>query len=719
MGILRFAGRGSLPVIRQTEAAECGLACLAMIASFHGHRIDLNTLRRRFPISLNGVTLRALMQVAGHMHLVGRPLRYEMEHLGRLPAIVHWDMTHFVVLKSVNKKGIVVHDPALGLRTYGFTEADKHLTGVALELTPTEAFLAKDDRARLPLSVFWSQLRGSGHALVQILVLSIALQLLALAAPFYMQLTLDEVIARGDVDLLLVLAIGFGLLMLIRAGATAARASILLIVQNVIHFQLGARLFRHLSRLPIAFFEKRHVGDVISRFSSLQPIRDLLAEGMVTAILDGCMALAALALMFLYSIQLALIVAASISIYAVVRLALYSLLWRRTEATLQAQAQEQSTFIENLQTIQSTKLFNREDDREADWLNRYAEVVGANVRLGRTKIAFSATKDLVFGIETIVLVYMAAQLALENVLTVGMIFAFMSYKQYFGERSAQLIERALEFRMLGLHLERLSDIALTPIERGHDIPLSYPRQIKGQIELRNVFFRYAETEPFVLEDVSLTIRPGEFVTVMGPSGGGKTTLIKLMLGLFDPTSGEVLIDGVPLSVVGPRAYREQVGAIMQEDQLLSGSIADNICFYDPTFDQSRMIACAQLAAVHDEIMSMPMTYNTLVGQMGSSLSSGQKQRVLLARALYRNPRMLFMDEGTAHLDLKNEQHVNESLRRLRMTRISVAHRPDMAAGADRFIYVSRRVRSEDAASSLVDGMVSPGTVPSNQIVVAD
>jgi ATP-binding cassette subfamily B protein RaxB len=550
----------------------------------------------------------------------------------------------------------------------------------------------------LPFSVFWSQLRGSGHALVQIFILSVALQLLALAAPFYMQLTLDEVIARGDVDLLVVLAIGFGLLMLIRTAATAVRSLILNIVQNVMHFQLGARLFRHLCRLPMAFFEKRHVGDVISRFSSLQPIRDLLAEGMITGILDGCMAIAALGLMFVYSVQLALVVTVSVALYALVRLALYRLLWRRTEETLQTRAQEQSLFIENLQSIQSTKLFNREDDREANWLNRYADVVSSNVQLGRTKVAFATVKDLIFGVETIVTVYLAAGLALDNVLTVGMIFAFMSYKQYFGERSAQLIERALEFRILGLHLERLSDIALTPVERGHDIPLSYTREIRGKVELRNVFFRYAETEPFVLQDVNLTIEPGEFVTIMGPSGGGKTTMVKIMLGLFEPTSGEVLIDGIPLSVMGVRAYREQVGAVMQEDQLLSGSIADNICFFDPSFDEGRMIACAQLAAVHDEIMTMPMTYNTLVGQMGNSLSSGQKQRVLLARALYRQPRLLFMDEGTAHLDLNNERCVNESLRRLRITRISVAHRPDMAAGADRFVYVSREVRSERAAS---------------------
>jgi ATP-binding cassette subfamily B protein RaxB len=270
-----------------------------------------------------------------------------------------------------------------------------------------------------------------------------------------------------------------------------------------------------------------------------------------------------------------------------------------------------------------------------------------------------------------------------------MIFAFMSYKQHFTEKAVQLVEKALDFRVLELHLERLADIALTPLERGHDQLLVYTRQLRGQIELRNASFRYAETEPFVLQDISFIIEPGEFVTIMGPSGGGKTTLIKIMLGLLEPTSGEVLIDGIPLSTMGPRAFREQVGAVMQEDQLLSGSIADNICFFDPSFDQERMIQCARLAGIHDEIMTMPMTYNSLIGDMGSSLSGGQKQRVLLARALYRQPRILFLDEGTAHLDVENEKYINNSLKGLQITRISVAHRPEISSGADRILWIAR------------------------------
>lgn len=709
---MSFFRSNRLPIVRQTEAAECGLACVAMIASFHGHRIDLGTLRRRHPVSLSGITLRGLIQVAAHLKLMARAVRFELNQIGslKLPAILHWDMNHFAVLKSVSRKEIVIHDPAQGSRTMPISEASKHITGVALELTVAPEFQRIDERARLPLSVFWSNLVGSGHALVQVLLLSVVLQILILAAPFYMQITIDEVIARGDADLLIVLALGFALLAAIRVGATTIRSLVLLIVQNVLTFQIGARFFHHLIRLPTSYFEKRHIGDILSRFSSLQPIRTLLAEGLLTALIDGAMAAFTLAMIVLYSPSLAVIVIAAVVLYALVRLSLYRVLWDRTDETIRASAQENSTFIETVRAIQCLKLFNREADREGFWLNRYADVANSNVRLGRAKITFSTINDGLFSLEMIIIVYLAARLALVNQITVGMIFAFMAYRQLFIDRCVAVIEKALDFRLLGLHLERLSDIALTPIEAGHDVPLSYSSPLRGKIELRNVCFRYGPTEPLVLDNINITIEPGEFVVIMGPSGGGKTTLIKIMLGLLDPTSGEVLIDGQPLAVLGVRRYREQIAAVMQEDQLLSGSIADNIAFFDASADHDKIVRCAQLAGIHAEIMAMPMTYNSLVGDMGSALSGGQKQRVLLARALYRDPRMIFLDEGTAHLDVENERLISESLRELQITRISVAHRPELARSARRILRVARTVieSSEQALGRDSDGAMLAG-----------
>jgi len=526
-------------------------------------------------------------------------------------------------------------------------------------------------------------MRGISHALFQVFVLSVVLELFVIASPFYLQLVLDEVIARGDANLLVVLASGFGLLTALMVATTTIRSFILLILQNTLHLQMGTRLFRHLIRLPISYFEKRHIGDVLSRFTSIAPIQNILAEGLIVALIDGIMAAATLAMMFVYSKLLAAVVLLAFSLYVLLRLALYRMLRDRSLNAIHAKAKEDSTFIESVRAIQSIKIFNREHERESQWVNRYADVVSTNVRLGRARVTFKTLNDLLFGLDNVLVIYLAARLALDNVLTVGMIFAFMAYKLQFVEKSVQLVERGIDLRLLDLHLERLSDIALSPLERGQERPLGYVRPIQGKIELRNLSFRYAPTEPSVIENLSVIVEARQAVTIVGPSGCGKTTLMKIMLGLLEPTSGEVLIDGVPLSGLGIKAYREQIGAVMQEDELLSGSIADNICFFDSGFDQRRMFECAQIAGIHHDIMAMPMSYNSLVGDMGSSLSSGQKQRVLLARALYRQPKILFIDEGTAHVDVEMEKQIYDALRPLDLTLICIAHRPGLLAYADK------------------------------------
>jgi ATP-binding cassette, subfamily B, bacterial CvaB/MchF/RaxB len=427
-----------------------------------------------------------------------------------------------------------------------------------------------------------------------------------------------------------------------------------------------------------------------------------MAEGLVTAVIDGVMAIATLVLLFIYSPLLAWAVLAALMLYLILRLAMFRMLRRRTEVAIQTKAQEHSTFIETMRAIQSLKLFNRESERESQWLNRHAEFVNALLRLGRAKITFKTANDAIFGIENILIIYLAALLALNGSLTVGMIFAFMSYKRHFLDSTVQLVERLIEFLLLGLHLERLSDIALNAVEKGHDRPLASIRPITGRIELQGLGFRYSESDPFIFRNIDLTVEPGQFVTIVGRSGSGKTTLLKVMIGLLEPSEGEILIDGTPLSRLGARSWREKVGAVMQDDQLLSGSVAENITFFEPVIDEERMLECARIACIHDEIAAMPMGYNSLIGDMGSSLSGGQKQRVLLARALYREPKVLFLDEGTAHLDIDTERRINQCLRGLDLTRISVAHRPEMISGADRLIRIDSNAVKEierDGAST--------------------
>jgi ATP-binding cassette subfamily B protein RaxB len=680
-----FARSGHLPEIHQAAATECGLACLAMIASYYGRQSDLNILRREYPVSLKGATLRMVMDTAARLGLAGRPLRLEIGHLRglRTPAILHWDMNHFVVLRHVGRSGLTIHDPAFGVRRYSFAEVSKHFTGIALELTPDAMFRPQRAIPKLSLFDFFGHVSGLAPALVQTLVLSVVLQLYVLATPFYMQIVVDNAIAKNDHDLLLVLALGFALFLLINTGATLIRARLLLFAQRTMAFQMGTGLFRHLLRLPMAYFEKRHVGDLVSRFASTEPVRTLLAEGLVTALIDGIMALLTAAMMFLYRPALALVVVAALALYIALRIAFYHLLRRRTLELIEAKSRESTTFIETMRAVQSIKIFTRETERSAVWMNRYAEVVRAEASTGFLKQAFHAANDAIFGLENVLIIYFGAQAALAGDMTVGMLFAFISYKHQFVDKAARLVERAIEYRMLDLHLERLSDIAGAEPEQGHSRPIAYQQPIEGNIEIRDLCFRYAVGELFVLRNVNLSIRAGEYVAITGPSGCGKTTLLKVMLGLLEPTSGEILIDGVPLRILGHEAFRKSIGVVMQDDQLLSGSIADNICFFDESFELDHMVHCAELAGIHEEICHMPMAYNSLIGDMGTSLSGGQKQRVLLARALYRRPRLLFMDEGTSHLDIATERQVTAAVKALGLSRVIIAHRPETIASAPR------------------------------------
>lgn len=694
LALLNFSGRRRLPVMRQTEGAECGLACLAMIAGYHGFEVDLSTLRRRFPVSLKGATLRSLMTTADHLGLAPRPLRVELSGLSRIraPAVLHWDMNHFVVLREVRGNRLIIHDPARGEHNLTLAEASKHFTGIALELMPAEGFERADLRERMKLTDLWSRSSGIVRAIVQTLLLSIFLQVVVLATPFYMQLTVDEVLTKFDTDLLVVLALGFAMLVVFNAAASALRQYVILYVGNQLGFQMVANLFRHLLTLPLPWFEKRHIGDVVSRFGSTRPIRDLFTEGLVAALIDGIMAVATLVLIFVYSATLGFVVLVALALYLMLRLAYYKPFRLRSEDQIVTQAKEQSTFMESVRGIQSVKLFGREGERQAVWQNKFADSVNTTVRLGKLRIGFETANTLLFGIENVVVIYLGARLVLGGELTIGMLFAFMAYKQQFVDKASGLVEKLIEFRLLDLHLERIADIGLAEREKGLDassitMPGEEERELAGALELRDVSFRYAEGEPWVLRHVSLSIAPGEFVVFIGPSGGGKTTMLKVMLGLFEPEEGEVLVDGETMERFGRRAWRAQIGAVMQEDALLSGSIADNIAFFDPEMDMKRVRACAEAACVHPEIAAMPMAYDSLIGDMGTVLSGGQKQRVLLARALYREPRMLFLDEGTANLDPASEARILDLLARLDITRVSVAHREAMLRHADRVFRV--------------------------------
>ncbi|PRB84483.1 peptidase domain-containing ABC transporter [Pseudomonas sp. MYb185] len=685
-----------MKVILQTESQECGLACLVMVAGFHGLHLDLISLRRRFSISLKGTNLAQLIRYAQALEFSCRPLRLELEEISRLrmPCLLHWNMNHFVVLEKVRGKRIHILDPAVGRRVLTLAEASPHFTGVALELTPNASFRPAQQKARIRLRDLTGKVFGLKRALGNIFALALALEVVALLSPQVTQWVVDGALVSADQDLLLLAVLGGCLLMLIDFVLRMAQGWMGLRLNQQLAIQWSGNLFSHLLRLPWPFFEKRQLGDITARFHSLNAIRNVFTNGAITVVLDGLVTLITLGMMLLYSTALTAIVAVALLLYVILRVVFYQPLRNASEERIVLAAKENSYFLETIRAALPLKLFNVTPLRLATWQNLIADVQNRDVTTQKLLLVFASFNTLIFGLEGMFLLYVGGLAVLEGKLSLGMLLAFIAYKSQFTGRASKLIDLGVEVRMLSLHAERLADIALETPEPESSMETDLDR-IEPRIELRDVSYRYAEGEPWVLRNLSLVIEAGDSVAIVGRSGCGKTTLFKLMLGLLTPAEGEILFGGIPVRQLGPQALRSLVGAVMQEDQLLAGSLAENIACFDPQASQERVEEAAKLAHIHKAIINMPMGYQTLVAEMGSGLSGGQKQRVLLARALYKQPRILALDEATSHLDLHSEQHVVQSLHRMPVTRITIAHRRETIAFAKRLIALDKGAVVED------------------------
>ena len=397
-------------------------------------------------------------------------------------------------------------------------------------------------------------------------------------------------------------------------------------------------------------------------------------------------------ILYIYSPLLGTIVLISVVLLTLSTLLIYPHLRRTQEEAIYAKAIENTHVIESIRASTTVKLFGREAQREAAWRNLYTDFINANVEYGKFTIWQKFAETLLTGLQIVIVVWAAAKMMMPvgnsdgSGFTLGMLVAFLAYRQYFTDSVTQLLQKGIEFRLLSLHLDRLSDIIFSEEEdleeQSGDVP-----DLTGAIELENISFRYSDTDPWIVKDYSLSLTPGSMTTLTGLSGGGKTTLLKLILGLYQPTSGRILINGQPLSEIGIQNWRSQIGVVMQDDKLLSGTIADNISFFDPEMDMKKVVEAAKKAQIHDEIAAIPMNYTSMVGDMGSILSGGQKQRVLLARALYHDPKVLFLDEGTANLDTKTEKTIVEIIAKMPITRVIVAHRPAFIKASDRVLTI--------------------------------
>jgi len=648
-----------------------------------------------------------LIELADALQLQSRAVRLDLDSISglQLPAILHWELNHYVILIEVSTKNgeitYLLADPAIGIRKAAEKEFSQGFTGVALEINPNKEFLPERAHTRLQVKQLWSGMHGIVAALLKVLALSLLIQAISLVMPFYLQTAVDTVVPAQDKDLAKVLFVGFLGLLAINTVSSWTRSQLMLILGNRLSLQTTTNLFRHTVFLPTLWFERRHLGDVISRFGSMQPINDLISRGLVSGIVDGILALLTLGLMILYSPILSGIAIFAVFLISLIKVFYFNAAKILSDNLLSAQANEESVFIESIRGIETIKGFCQESSRQKIWQGKKNASVEATINNGKLSANFEAASAAAVGLEALLFVYIGANLVINAEVTLGMMFAYQAYKQNFIGAAVRLVDQLMSYKLLGVHLDRISDIAFS---RGDSLPdmEDFASAPFKNLELKNIQFQYSHESPKVLENLDLKIQFGKTTAIIGKSGCGKTTLVKILCGILEAQSGEFLIDGMPLENYGRRRYRNQLGIVSQNDTLFSGSLAENISFFDPDYDKDWLVSCCRQAAIHDEINSMPMGYDTMVGDMGSNLSGGQKQRILLARALYKKPTILIIDEGTAHLDISTEKLVAASIKALGITRIIVAHRPETIGSADHVVEIFHKASATLAST---DGLI--------------
>lgn len=703
-----------LPMVLQRESAECGLACLAMIASYYGNEIDLPTLRSRFPNSAGGTRLTWLVESAEMLGLQCRALRLDLSELQqiRLPCLLHMDLNHFVVLKCVRKKHIVIHDPAFGERRLSMSEFSHAFTGVALEMLPGPQFSRAKPAARLELRQLTGRIVGLRRAMGQIFSLALVLEVLALASPLFVQTVMDQVLNNSDFDLLLVLGLGFLLLVVVQTAISALRSWSVICLGVNLNLAWTGNVFGHLLKLPEDYFRRRQLGDVVTRFGALGAIQQTLTARVIETALDGIMVGLTLLMLFLYNTSLAVVTLAGFSLYVLTRVVSYRVLRDANLSQIAADARQQTLFLEAVRGATTIRLNNQRLALVVRYMNRANDTSNRGVAIQSLNLSFGTVHEIIFGMLRIVVLWTGARLVLQGQLTAGMLMAFLAYSDQFRARAANLIDFAIQFRMLHLQGELLADIVLTPPESG--LAASYTgKDPDNDIACENLSFRYSDNEPWILRQCSFRIDAGESVAIVGASGSGKSTLVKLLSGLLDPQAGNIQVGGVDLRTLGKTRLRQLSSTVLQDDTLFSGSVRDNISFFDPEETAESVEAAAIAAGVHEEILRMPMGYHTPVGDMGSTLSGGQRQRICLARALYRKPRILLLDEATSHLDVARERQVSSNVAALQLTRVIVAHRPETVRTADRVLVLADGQLHEIPAVERAAPRASPDALPAD------
>ncbi|HVU70516.1 MAG TPA: peptidase domain-containing ABC transporter [Ktedonobacteraceae bacterium] len=686
-----FFLRKRLPEIRQMDATECGAACLAMILNYYGRKTSLVEVREACGVGRDGLSALTIANAARSYGLRVRALSLQKNDLRyvEMPAIVYWEFNHFLVVERWTPRFVDVVDPAFGRRRIEAEEFSQGFTGIVISMQPGTEFTShRPQQRQLSLWMYLRYIFRLPGFILQILLASLLLQLFGLGMPLLMKLFMDQVLPEKLTDLMSILGLGILLIALAQGLIMLLRSSILIFLQARVDTHMLLGFFEHLLSLPYRFFQQRSSGDLLSRLSSNLSIRDVLTNQMISTLLDSGTVLVYTCILWQQSPGMTLLTLGIGALQVVLLLITTRPVHVLSSRDLVAQGKAQGYMAEALVGIATLKAAGSEHRALHHWSNLFFDHLNISVRRDYIAALYSTVVSMLNTFAPLILLWFGAFQVMNGSMSLGTMLALNTLAISCVTPLTSLANTGQRLQLVRAHFNRIVDVIEAEPEQKLDT-VQQPPVLTGLIECKNLSFRYDQHGVNVLEDINVLIEPGKKVAIVGRSGSGKSTLGKLLLGLYEPGAGQILYNGLPLQELNYRSVRRQFGVVLQETALFSGSVRENITFSDPEIDMEQVIRASTLAGIHEDVIRMPMEYETLVSEGGSAISGGQRQRIAIARALATRPAIMLFDEATSHLDTKTESVVERNLNTLGCTRIVIAHRLSTIRDADLILVMER------------------------------
>lgn len=679
--------RRRVPFIPQMEAVECGSASLTMVLSYYGHHAPLAEVRQACGVGRDGSNVTTILKAARDYGLDAEAFKADVHELYELPlpAILHWEFRHFLVLERINKRRAVLVDPAQGRITVSIETLRKGYTGVALAFEPEDHF-AKRTRKRPSLRRYTDLIKEHLPSLVQLFMASIFLQIVGIVMPMSQKILVDRVIVPKQEAWLWGLALALIMAFLIESALSYLRSWVIQTLQVAMDFKLVGGYMNHMLKLPLSFFLQRRSGDLIQRMDSNAVIQNMFSERTVSAILDIFLLTGYAALMIAFNSRLAFLVMGLGSLRLLSQIAVQRVNQMIMSAELAAAGGASAVLFESLSSLETIKAAGAEGAFVRRWADRQIARVNSGLRREYLNLNLGTLMGLSNSLGTTAVFLFAGKEVLDQRMTIGTFSAFLSLHGLFLAPLGSLLAAFGQIQFMGSHLARLDDVMETQAE---PTGTKDPQNLRGIIALDHVSFSYTSNNQAAVEDISLEIRAGEKIALVGPTGAGKSTLARLLLGMHIPTRGLISFDGVDLREFNLSKLRNRMGVVLQDTFLLNDTVQANLCLNGPDISLRQMKEATRIACIDDVIEALPKGYDSVIGENGRTLSGGQRQRLSLARALAHNPSILLLDEATSSLDLETEAKVHKNLSTYGCTRIIIAHRLATVLDADRIIVMDQ------------------------------